>query len=83
MSEADEMFKELGYEKVVEDRRIIIYENIQHFTTFEIKNALLFYKIDKQISLKSYNLTENIGIDFALNMQELKAINKKVEELGW
>ena len=80
---ADEMFKDLGYEKIVEDRRIIIYKNIQHFTTFEIKNGMLFYKTDKQISLKSYNLTDDIPIDFCLNMQELKAINKKVEELGW
>lgn len=77
------MFKELGYEKIVEDRRIIIYKNIQHFTTFEIKNVICFYKLDNQISLKSYNLTENIRSDFYLNMQELKAINKKVEELGW
>ena len=80
---ADEMFKDLGYKKVVEDRRIIIYKKIRHFTTFEIKDGLLFYKIDKQISLKSYNLTDNIGIDFGLNMQELQAINQKVKELGW
>ena len=67
---ADEMFEKLGYKK---------------------KKA--YWKEDKQIHFIEYS-TDEISIEFSIatkhimitnliNIQELQAINKKVEELGW
>lgn len=71
MSEADEMFKELGYEKhYYKEQFEILYIKKGYIGI----NKFYFNLIDKNIK---------IGIDYNLNMQELKAINKKVEELGW
>ena len=80
---ADEMFKELGYILNAEDKRIVIYSLIKYFTNFKTLNEVYFYKTDNRIVLRAYNLTDNIKIDFFLTTEELKAINKKIEELGW
>lgn len=64
MSEADELFDELGYEKKHDNKRRIVYKK-------------MFAKIEFNCVFKE------IDVDFRINMQELQAINKKVEELGW
>ena len=67
---ADDMFEKLGYKK---------------------KEA--YWKEEKQIHFIEYS-TDEISIEFSIatkhimitnliNIQELQAINKKVEELGW
>lgn len=69
MSEADKMFEELGYKKQIQNKNILIYDGNGKDVCFVLNT--------KEIS---------IGIGFErnyFNMQELKAINKKVEELGW
>ena len=68
---ADEMFEELGYIKVEDSKMCIKYAND------EIDCEINFWKIDKTVSKTHY---EKLGY---MTMQELKAINKKVEELGW
>lgn len=69
MSEADEMFEKLDYKKIEKSNKIIYREKMGLL----IPNAeIVFYKNDKWI-----------GVNFNLDMQELKAINKKCEELGW
>lgn len=82
MSETDKMFEKLGYIKN-EDKRVIVYKYNQYFNNFKIYKKIYFYKIEKQITLISYNLTEDIRIDFNITMQELQAINEKCKELGW
>ena len=82
MSEIDKMFEKLGYIKN-EDKRVIVYKYNQYFNNFKIYKKIYFYKIEKQITLISYNLTEDIRIDFNITMQELQAINEKCKELGW
>jgi hypothetical protein len=69
---ADELFQELGYE-------------IKKSTTV---HRYRLYNADDILAIHiSFNLkTKRINIvceKEALDMQELKAINKKVEELGW
>ena len=71
MSEADEMFEELGYEKKEYGKSRIAYFKVLDFEGFCIK-SVWFNKINKRVRLNE---------DY--DMQELKAINKKVEELGW
>lgn len=76
MSEADKMFEELGYEKkIINDGvtgTLFVYEGI-----FEKGfKRVSFYK-DKKISCG------NPFFEARLDIAEVKAINKKVEELGW
>lgn len=82
MSEADKMFEELGYERVRENNDSV---EIRFVKKFNIKRPrhILFSVWDKEISVCEENEK-----GFALerdyfSMQELKAINKKVQELGW
>ena len=70
---ADEMFEKLGYIKVEDNKDNIEYRKNVEGDLFEID----FWKIDKTVSKNYYR---NIGY---ISMQELQAINKKVEELGW
>lgn len=81
MSKADEMFEELGYEKKIEHEfkesdddddviELILYRD-------EVKCLEIEFWSDKTISKTS-------GYDVSyLSMQELKAINEKVKDLGW
>ena len=70
---ADEMFEELGYEKVSDDKYSFEYRKILDDDLFEIN----FWKEDKTISKNYYR---EMGY---ITTKELQAINKKVEELGW
>lgn len=78
---ADEMFKKLGYEKcsAIDDEEYITFSG----RTERYIKYIVFDKIEK--SIKSWKCCHccNTIKDQAINMQELQAINKKVEELGW
>ena len=70
---ADELFEELGYELLNEydkdfDKNFIIYITVGKTITFKKAN----HKVSIRDAQRNY-----------INMQELKAINKKIEELGW
>lgn len=71
MSEADRLFEELGYKKA--DRK-----NTAEFYIPENNGAerIIFWKNDKEVS-KNYD--RDCGY---ITMEELKAMNKKCEELG-
>lgn len=72
---ADEMFEELGYEKVGDDRNVITYINRKEAKSLE------FDLFDKQFSMCSFGFG-NFNFEY-VELEELKAINKKCEELGW
>lgn len=67
MSEADKMFEKLGYYKNF-DNVTHEYRNENNGDLFEID-----FWLEKETVSKNYYIT----------MEELKAINKKCEELGW
>ena len=68
---ADEMFEELGYLKKEEEYEISFINN-------EAECLIKFIIPNKVVELiEGYKSTVHC------TMQELKAINKKVEELGW
>lgn len=71
---ADEMFEKLGYEKIIENNVKINYEKEGHFFDKEI----VFGLIDNIVCIEL-----GTGESANINMQELQAINKKCEELGW
>ena len=75
---ADEMFKELGYVKVEKAW------GIEYKKEFKLKNPRhIIFSPDKEVAVCEDN---EVGLavrrDY-FTMQELKAINKKCEELGW
>ena len=76
MSEADKMFKELGYEKFYCINNIDNTTNDIRYCTdeFEIKFNMIYEAIEFEKKKAHYN---------SITMQELQAINKKCKELGW
>lgn len=74
MSEADKMFEELEYEKIIENNIEILYEKERRFWDKEIS----FDLIDRQIRVEM-----GAGDSEPITMQELQAINMKCKELGW
>ena len=73
MSEADKMFEELGYRL---EHNHYDCNNTDIYTYFEKdKNNYLRFNTSNQTFYSLFDKTYNV--------QELKAINKKVEELGW
>lgn len=72
---ADEMFEELGYERN-KSKEFIIYskKEMEHNKTKKREICLGFNCIDKCLMVKNKQL---------FSLEELQAINKKVEELRW
>jgi len=72
MSEADNMFKELGY-KLID---VFDKDYDDDFIRYEkVAKRIIFKK-------KTHKFCCMGSITY-LDMQELKAINKKIQELGW
>lgn len=86
MSEADKIFEDLGYRKG-NGENVIVYEKIKKYKDREegkpIREVIGFDTSRKQV----YGFSDYDGIDYGLGIDipipELKAINKKCEELGW
>ena len=74
MKTADEMFEELGYKIIQNNRKTLNYEKEGLFMDKEI----VFELLDKNVTV-GYGTGECCEV----SMKELQAINKKVEELGW
>lgn len=71
MSEADKMFKELGYDEITEDDEYIKYQDSGN----EDLNIIFDKKYKVVCGFPTY--------DYFLDMEILKAINQKCKELGW
>lgn len=88
---ADEMFEELGYRIEQEEVRDVIdtvtytkrykRDDFEYIKKIEINNPEIYsYPFIRLV--KIFILVERYE-EFDISMQELQAINKKVEELGW
>lgn len=71
MNRADEMFKELGYRKNVDNDYQVCYINKRD-------SHIYFYKKSKELDLAGKSQHNKI-----LPLAQLQAINEKVKELGW
>ena len=78
MSNANEMFEKLGYTIKVDNEKLAVY--VKKGKTIEIGCADIGYPV-----VFSYKLNKTQSILYArgILMEELKAINEKVKELGW
>lgn len=77
---ADEMFEELGY-RVFVNNGFNLFEYVKHYELRPAKH--IKFEIDKTITIAQENEKELAVRSDNITMQELQAINKKVEELGW
>lgn len=68
---AKEIFEKLGYKKICDDANYIIYNCGE---VFEIR----FYKPQQNFSVYYEEEIYN-----TIDIEELQAINKQIEELGW
>ena len=75
---AKEMFEELDYLQSSEDfeEELVYNQNLSHTDSYY--RYISFDKVNKTIEFDD-NATE----PFYLSYEELKAINKQIEELGW
>ena len=73
MSEADKMFEELGYERITKGKEI-------RYRHIEEPSEIIFDLMDMWVCVSGTGIGD-IAIYF--DMQELKAINKKCQEMGW
>lgn len=78
--EADKMFEELGYH-VTELTEAIIYTRRSEKKAYVRRNICFYLKEYTVGACYDDGWDEFPKAD--ITMQELKAINKKVEELGW
>lgn len=78
MKSAKEMFEELGYSCKEDDDYIEYIQKIED-CTFEIA----FDYNTECIEFYYYRDAYDNKYDVSLTMEELQAINKQVEELGW
>ena len=76
MSEADKLFKELGYKKYTSEDCVMYMKDL-FMITFIIPNKTFITEYKQG----DYNFPKIRP--FEVEMQELKAITKKFEELGW
>lgn len=76
MSEADKMFEELKWQML---------ENTEDFITYTYYSGMRRFYIEFDLNLHGVVAYSDSAKRYAmdLSMQELKAINKKCEELGW
>lgn len=72
---ADEMFLELEYEKNVDTPTNFIYQSKKN------NKEIRFYKIYKCVEISLIEFEDYEGNSIFFTMQELQAINKKIEEL--
>lgn len=77
---ADEMFKELGYKKTINNDKEIKYQYINVLMGNRIEQTIQIAKIGKIVF--SYRNDENHQV-MGFGKKELQAINTKVKELGW
>ena len=76
---ADEMFEELGYKKIIDNKTELVYEYNEMLLGERFIHRFLFAKVLKLVFSYGKDLEMTCGFD----IKELKAINKKCEELGW
>ena len=83
ISDADELFKQLGYKKI-EDKYNIDFNKRYTFTHVDkIKEQIRFCKLDKYVHIENFNFNDGITFGKFLDSQELEAINLKMKELNW
>lgn len=78
---ADEMFKELGYTKFYDRENVCVFNNLKTDQEISFDKTHKCIELSKDTGERIYNNT--IYDIFIMEINELQAINKKCQELGW
>ena len=78
---AKEIFEKLNYKLKKQDDECILYKKEDTFQVKGVNFILSFESVICNSEVKVGNMM--MPADNMLSMQELKAINKQCEELGW
>ena len=78
---ADKMLAELGYIKIANDSKTMIYQKRFDNEPYNLVKNITFYTRDNDISIEFY-LEDELEITI-LSIAELQAIMAKIKELGW
>ena len=78
---AKEMFETLGFCQKTNNSVYLIYKmfSIDKYTSEKVEIVITFKKHEKLVRIKKMNKTSA----YNLNANEIKAINKQIEELEW
>lgn len=82
---AEEMFEELGYKLVKHETYMFYYKDILNHEDEEDHENDMYITIAIEFSFKEKKVMKTYDDDYGeyITLEELKAINKQVEELGW
>jgi len=78
---ADKMLAELGYIKIANDSKTMIYQKRFDNEPENLTKTITFFSRDKDISVETY-LEDELEMTL-LSVAELQAINEKMKEMGW
>ena len=78
---AKEMFENLCFYEKTNNSAYLIYEMYgqDKYTDDEVTTIITFKKHEKLVRVKKLNKTSS----YNFNAEEIQAINKQIEELGW
>ena len=81
---AKELFEELGYKKEIDNKIHITYYNGNFENEQKCDKQITFDLESKSfIAYSPYELNDYEDCSIFINIDELQAINKQIEELGW
>ena len=83
MKSAKEMFEELGYKQEENDKKYISYCWYYHEDKDCIRKIVFDLRGKAFLAYSPYNLDEYEDCSIFIELKELQAINKQVEELHW
>lgn len=78
---ADKTFAELGYIKIADNGKTMIYQQIYDEEPYSVTKTITFYTRDHDITIEMY--VEDDPLMITLSVAELQAIMAKIKELGW
>lgn len=79
MSKADELFKELGYKKIEENDKYVLYLSEKSLWR---QRKIRFWK-DEKVIFNDLLEDDKVVSSVKIGIEELQAIKEKVKELGW
>lgn len=78
---AKEMFEELGYNELIKHKSYMFYiKPLKENPIYENDEVHFEFNFDNKTITKTYGDDNSV---YEITLEELKAINKQVEELGW
>lgn len=78
---AREMFEELGYNQLYQNKRYMFYvKDLIDTPEYEKDSIHLEFNFENKTFNKTYSDDNSV---YEITLDELKAINKQVEELNW